>query len=461
MFIGLQQKQIQTQTLIMTPRLQMAIKMLQLSRMELAEKVRQELKENPTLEDLSESGHEHETNDQDRIMDGIDRQIQLDSRSYQGTAGGETETREWIDFEKFTASGTSLGEHLLWQLLMTSPTREEKKIGSVIAGSLDRNGYLKISVKEIAEMATTSPTLAEQVLSTMQTFDPIGVCARDLKECLLLQARHYGVEVDRITAIISAHLHHLERNDCNAICRALKINAQDMAPLMDAIKSLDPKPARQFGGEACRYVEPDVFVYRQEGEFVIALNNDGMPRLRINPLYRKYAADKDKISREALAYLREKMNSAAWLIKSIHQRQRTLYRVMESILKFQRGFFEKGLAHLKPMILRDVAEDIQMAEATVSRITTSKYVQAPGGLFSLKYFFNSAVNRIEGEPIASVCVQEKIRAIIAAENPAQPFSDEKITAILKGANIDIARRTVAKYREAAGIPVSFRRKLIQ
>ena len=194
---------------------------------------------------------------------------------------------------------------------------------------------------------------------------------------------------------------------------------------------------------------------------MIALNNDGMPRLRINPLYRKYAADKDKISREALAYLREKMNSAAWLIKSIHQRQRTLYRVMESILKFQRGFFEKGLAHLKPMILRDVAEDIQMAEATVSRVTTSKYVQAPGGLFSLKYFFNSAVNRIEGEPIASVCVQEKIRAIIAAENPAQPFSDEKITAILKGANIDIARRTVAKYREAAGIPVSFRRKLIQ
>jgi len=447
--------------LIMTPQLQMAIKLLQLSRMELAEKVKQELKENPTLEDLGESGYEADTNDQDRIMDGIDRQIQLDSRGYQGVAGRETEYREFIDFEKFTANGTSLSEHLLWQLLMTSPTREEKKIGSIIAGNLDEDGYLKISTDEIAEMASTEPARAKQVLSVMQTFDPIGVCARDLKECLLLQARHYGVGDDRITTIISDHLHHLERNNYKAVCRAMKITVQNIAPLIDVIKSLEPKPGRSFGGKAARYIEPDVFVYRQDGEFAIALNNDGMPRLRINPLYRKYAAAKDKISKEALDYLREKMGSAAWLIKSIHQRQRTLYRVMESILKFQCAFFEKGISHLNPMILRDVAEDIEMAEATVSRITTSKYAHTPQGLFSLKYFFNSSVNRIQGDPIASVCVQEKIKAIIAEENPAQPLSDERITAILKAANIDIARRTVAKYREAIGIPVSFKRKSIQ
>jgi RNA polymerase sigma-54 factor len=461
MFIGLQQKQIQTQTLIMTPQLQMAIKLLQLSRMELAEKIKQELKENPTLEDLGESGYETDTNGRDRIIDGIDRQIQLDSRSYQGTAGRETEHREFNDFEKFTATGTSLSEHLLWQLLMTSPTREEKKIAHIIAGNLDEDGYLKVSVDEAAEMALTEPARAEQVLSVMQTFDPTGVCARDLKECLLLQVRHYGVEDDRITTIISDHLHHLERNNYKAICKAMKITVKEFAPLIDIIKSLEPKPGRPFGGKAIQYIEPDVFVYRQDGEFVIALNNDGMPRLRINPLYRKYAASKDKIPKEALDYLREKMGSAAWLIKSIHQRQKTLYRVMKSILKFQRGFFEKGISHLKPMVLRDVAEDIEMAEATVSRITTSKYVHTPRGLFSLKYFFNSSVNRIQGDPIASVCVQEKIKAVIAAENPAAPLSDERITEILKAANIDIARRTVAKYREAIGIPVSFKRKSIQ
>ena len=461
MFIGLQQKQVQTQTLIMTPQLQMAIKLLQLSRMELAEKVKQELKENPTLEDLSESGYENDTKDHDRIMDGIDRQIQLDSHSYQGMAGRETEYREFTEFEKFTATVTSLSEHLLWQLLMTSPTREEKTIGSIIAGNLDEDGYLKISVDEIAETGAAAPARVEQVLSVMQTFDPIGVCSRDLRECLLMQSRHYGVEDDTITTIIANHLPHLARNNYRAISRAMKMTIKDIVPLIDIIKNLDPKPGRQFGGETCRYIEPDVFVYRQEGKFVITLNNDGMPKLRINPLYRKYAANKENISIEALDYLREKIRSAAWLIKSIHQRQRTLYKVMESILKFQRGFFENGVSHLKPLILRDVAEDIEMAEATVSRITTSKYVHTPRGLLSLKYFFNSSVNRIQGDPIASVCVQEKIKAVIAAENPAQPLSDEKITKILKAANIDIARRTVAKYREAVGIPVSFKRKSIQ
>jgi len=461
MYIGLQQKPIQTQTLIMTPQLQMAIKLLQLSRLELAEKVRQELKENPVLEDLSESGENGDARNHDRIMDGIDRQIRLDANSYRSVAGMEAEYREAVDYERFTAAPTSLSEHLLRQHLMTSPTREEKRIASIIAGNLNDDGYLEISVNEIAQTAGTATATVECVLSVMQTFDPIGVCARDLRECLLLQVRHFGFEDDRITALISDHLHHLGNNNLTAVSKAMRITAKEVMPLIGKIKSLDPKPGRQFGGETCRYIEPDVFVYRQDGEFVIALNNDGIPRLRISPLYRKYTLDKDKISSDALDYLREKMRSAAWLIKSIHQRQKTLYRVMESILKFQRGFFEKGLAHLKPLILRNVAEDIEMAEATVSRITTSKYVHTPQGLFSLKYFFNSSVNRIQGDPIASVCVREKIKAVIASEDPAAPLSDEKITSVLKAANIDIARRTVAKYREAIGIPGSSKRRKFQ
>ncbi|MFC1578513.1 RNA polymerase factor sigma-54 [Thermodesulfobacteriota bacterium] len=458
MFIGLQQKQIQTQTLIMTPQLQMAIKLLQLSRMELAEKVKQELKENPALEDLGESGYETDTNDQDRIIDGIDRQIQLDSRSYQVVAARETEYKEIIDFEKFTATETSLSEHLLWQLLMTSPTREEKKIGSVIASNLDEDGYLKISADQIAEMATTTPARAEQALSVMQTFDPSGVCARDLKECLLLQVRNCGVEDDRITTIIYDHLHLLERNNYNAVCRAMKMSIKDIGPLIDVIKNLEPKPGRPFGGKVSQYIEPDVFVYRQDGEFVITLNNDGMPRLWINPLYRKYVTAKDKISTEALDYMREKIGSAAWLIKSIHQRQRTLYRVMESILKFQQDFFENGTSHLKPMVLRSVADDIDMSESTVSRITTNKYVQTVHGIFELKYFFSSFIQCSGSEPMSSTVVQEKIKKIIAHENPVKPLSDDKIAKILNGLNINIARRTVAKYREKLKILPSSRRR---
>jgi len=460
MYIGLQQKPIQTQTLIMTPQLQMAIKLLQLSRMELAEKVRQELNENPVLEDLGEPGETGEGRDHDRILDGIDRYLRLDAYSYGSAAGMEGESREAVDYDRFTAAPTSLSEHLTRQLVMTAPTPEEKTIAGIIAGNLDDDGYLQISVDAIAQMANTPTAAVERVLSVMQTFDPIGVCARDLKECLLLQVKHLGIEDDRIATIISDHLQHLGKNNLRAICKALKLSVREILPLIGVIKSLDPRPGRQYGADACRYIEPDVFVYRQDGEFVISLNNDGMPRLRISPLYRKYALDKDKISTEALDYLREKIRSAAWLIKSIHQRQKTLYRVMESILKFQRGFFEMGLSHLKPMILRDVAEDIDMAEATVSRITTSKYVHTPRGLFSLKYFFNSSVNRIQGDPIASICVQEKIKAIIAAEDPVAPLSDERITAILKAAGIDIARRTVAKYREAIGIPGSSRRRTI-
>jgi len=452
MYLGLQQKPILTQKLIMTPQLQQAIKLLQLSGLELAEKVQQELGENPALEEIEESTVEKSD------LDAIDLQNYLDSYSSPKRVGSETEVKATQGFETYTADKATLTDHLLRQLVLTAPTPEEKMIGCIIAGSLDKNGYLKASVEEIAGMSSSPPEKVEQVLCLMQFFDPPGVCARDLRECLLIQARQLGYDNSLITDIIANHLKDLGKKDCRAVCRALKARIEEVISTVNVIKGLEPRPARQFGEGNPQYVYPDIFIYKMEGDFVIVLNDNGMPKLRVSPLYREFLRNGKKTPDKVRDYLLDRVRSAEWMIKSIYQRQRTIYRVVESILKFQRDFFEKGVSHLRPMVLMDVADDIEMAEATVSRVTTNKYVQTPRGIFSLKYFFNSSINRFHGEPLASVCVQEKIKEVIAAEDPKKPFSDDAIAKILKASNIDIARRTVAKYREKMSIFPSNMRK---
>ncbi len=300
--------------------------------------------------------------------------------------------------------------------------------------------------------------MVEDVLETMQSFDPVGVCARDLRECLLIQARLLKLENSLVTDIISDHLKNLENKNYKAICKALKAKLKDIVAAVVIIRALEPKPGRQFNEETPHYIIPDIYVYKSEGDFVIVLNDDGMPKLRVNPFYKRAITRKNEVSANAKDYIREKMRSAAWLIRSIHQRQKTIYKVMESILKFQRDFFDKGVAHLKPMVLRDVAEDIGMHESTISRVTTNKYTHTPQGIFELKYFFNSSIKRVHGEDIASASVQAKIKKLIEAENPKKPCSDSKMAELLKADNIDIARRTVAKYREMMGILSSSKRK---
>jgi RNA polymerase sigma-54 factor len=228
---------------------------------------------------------------------------------------------------------------------------------------------------------------------------------------------------------------------------------------VNIIKGLEPIPARQFSGSRIQYIVPDIFVYKKEGEFVIELNNSGMPRLHVSSYYKNILANGDS-TKETKIYLHDKMRAAEWLIKNIHEREKTIYRVMESILKFQHDFFEFGASHLKPMILRDVGEDIERSESTISRITTNKYVQTAHGIFELKYFFSSFIQRSDGESMSSTAVREKIKKIIASEDPKKPFSDEKIAKLLNDSNINIARRTVAKYREVLKIPPSSRRKQI-
>jgi RNA polymerase sigma-54 factor len=477
MALELRQQLKLTQQLIMTPQLQMAIKLLQLSRLELLDTIRQELEENPALDEVQESvaadqlpeaaeapaddgAAAKEVTIDEKLPSDVDWSNYLDEYNTPGRVNFESESRDAPKYDAFIARKESLNDHLLWQLLMTGPTEQDERIGSLIVGNLNPDGYLDVPLEDIARICSVPAEKVEAVLKVMQTFDPVGVCARDLRESLLIQCRHLSIENTLVTEIIKNHLGNLEKRNYKAICRALKTSLDNVVAAVNIIKGLEPRPGREYSDETPQYITPDIYVYKMENDFVIVLNDDGMPKLRVNPFYKKSMGTKEKLSGDAETYIQDKLRSAAWLIKSIHQRQKTIYRVMESILRYQRDFFEQGIAHLKPMVLRDVAQDIGMHESTISRVTTNKYAYTPQGIFELKYFFNSSIKRVHGGAIASVSVQEKIRQIIAGENPRKPYSDDKISKILKQGQINIARRTVAKYREMLNVLPSNKRKQI-
>lgn len=474
--IGLQQNLTLTQQLIMTPQLQQAIKLLQLSRIELASMIQQEMEENPALEEsFAEIQHEKkspqdnetsadtdqtikEVTIEEKVRDDIDWKSYIDEYNSTGRVYAETDSHEAPNYEAFTSSKESLKSHLQWQLLMSGPSEEEEQIGSMIIGNLDLDGYLCSSVEEIAETGHFKTDSIEKLLKKMQEFDPPGVCARDLKESLLIQIKQLGVETPIIKKIISEYLKNLENKTYKKIASGLNISLDTVVSAIKIIQGLEPKPGRKFASDEAHYIIPDIYVYRQGDDFKIVMNDDGLPKLRISSLYRNAVANGTELSKETKSYLNEKMQSASWLIKSIHQRQKTIFSVMESIIKFQKDFFLKGIAYLKPMILKDVAEDIKMHESTISRVTTNKYAYTPQGLFELKYFFNSSINRINGDSLASESVKDKIRLLIEHEDPKNPYSDKKLSELLKKANISIARRTVTKYREMLRILPSTKRK---
>ncbi|OGP63016.1 MAG: RNA polymerase sigma-54 factor [Deltaproteobacteria bacterium RBG_13_49_15] len=477
MSLKLNQQLKLTQQLIMTPQLQMAIRLLQLSHLELEDAIRQELEENPALEETQEDVPAQSTDEEEgpvteepqktkeitieeRIRDDIDWSNYIEEYNAPGQTYFETERKESVNFDSFVAQKGSLKDHLLWQLLMMFSSKEDRKVGSLIIGNLNKDGYLELTVEELIQTSGAAPERVGYILSQMQTFDPVGVCARDLKECLLIQVARLGLDNTIVADIIRDHLNHLQNKNYKAICRTLKAGMADVISAVKVIQRLEPKPGRQFNEEEPRYIVPDIYVYKMDNDFVIMLNDDGLPKLRINSYYKSAMIRREPINDKEKEYLKDRLRSATWLIRSIHQRQKTIYRVMKSILDFQREFFEKGALHLKPMILRDVAQDIGMHESTVSRVTTNKYAYTPQGLFELKYFFNSSISRFQGEAIASASVQEKIRQIIGSEIPGRPCSDSKIVEMLKASNINIARRTVAKYREMKNILSSSKRKRV-
>ena len=480
MALGLQQNLILTQQLVMTPQLQQAIKLLQLSRMELAGMIEQELEENPALEEnlqeITAQADEREFEDKlsssnenidenikevtidEKVAPDTDWDSYINEYSSTGRVHTERDLQEAPNYEAFTSAKKTLEDHLQWQLLMNGPTDEEEEIGSMIIGNLNLDGYLCAPLEEIAASGPFELKDVEAMLKTMQSFDPPGVCARDLRESLLIQISLLGIENPMLEKIITNHMKNLENKNYKKIAKDLGISIDHVVSAVNVIKCLEPKPGREFSTEEPQYIIPDIYVYREGDDFKIVMNDDGLPKLRISRVYKEAMSNGKGISKEAKLYLNEKMQSASWLIKSIHQRQKTIHSVMESIIKFQKEFFLNGITELKPMILKDVAEDIQMHESTISRVTTNKYAYTPQGLFELKYFFNSSISRTDGDSMASASVKDKIKLIIEKENPSDPYSDKKLTELLKDSNINIARRTVAKYREMLHILPSSKRK---
>ncbi|MCD6319916.1 MAG: RNA polymerase factor sigma-54 [Candidatus Desulfofervidaceae bacterium] len=455
-----------TQQLVMTPQLQQAIKLLQLSRFELLNTIKQEMETNPILEDENEielteisiiqSGEEKEETRKLEELVEIWEQYTQDVYLKEGGVY-EREEKEEATWENLVTKGPSLTEHLLWQLRLSDMTEKEKYIARFIIGNLNEDGYLRSSLEELALQTETTAQEVEKVLKKVQEFDPIGVAARDLKECLLLQVKYFKIDNPLVETIINDYLPFLEKRDLKGIARSLKLPIEEIKKAVELILHLEPKPGRQYSSENPIYIIPDVYVYKVENDFVIVLNEESLPKLRINKYYQKLMSE-DNLPDKVRVFLHNKFKSATWLLKSIHQRQRTLYRVAYSIFKFQRDFLEKGIEHLRPLILKDVADDLGIHESTVSRVTTNKYVQTPHGLFELKFFFNAGINDVSGSFLAVESIKAKIKEIIASENPKKPYSDEKIAAILKEKGINIARRTVAKYRETMGILSSNQRK---
>jgi RNA polymerase sigma-54 factor len=469
----------------MTPSLQQAIKLLQLSKLELQEVLNQELLENPLLEETAEEikQEEAETESQetkneqeeeakkieakekDKDKDSFD-EIDYDAYfqdyiEYGYNPRGMGEEHEEFPIENTLTRPPNLTDHLTWQLNMSDASPKVKEIGAFIIGNIDEDGYLRATNEEIAASGGHEIADVEAAVSAIQSLDPIGVGARDLRECLLLQLQFLEIDVPYVEEIIRDHWDDFMHKKYVQISKALSVDMKTLEGIVEVIKHLDPKPGRKYSNERAIYVEPDVYVHKVGDEYVIVLNEDGMPKLRINGSYRAMLTSMDsKSDGETVNYIKDKIRSAVWLIKSLDQRQRTIYKVAESIIKHQREFLERGIDFLRPLVLRDVADDIQMHESTVSRVVSNKYMHTPRGLFLMKYFFHSGIDSDTGEDISSLTVKKKIQGYIQAEDPRKPLSDSKIMKILNDEGINIARRTVAKYRDELNIPSSTDRKQI-
>lgn len=479
MALELKQSLGQRQELRMTPQLQQAIRLLQLSRQELVELVAKEMIENPLLEDETQQAQspadakmaadvadvgppaaspdaaQPEKSGQEAVNE-IDWDAYLENYSSPLPAGG-IGGDDLPGPEQTLTESQNLTSHLLEQLGVAECSHEERAIAEVIIGNLDDSGFLReITLEELAESIEVEPELAEEALLLVQEFDPLGVGARDLAECLLIQARTQ-FPGDIVVRNVLGHLKDLERKDYSAIARAIGATKNEVIDAHRRIMTLEPRPARQWEGDDTNYITPDIYIVKRGGEWIPVLNDDGLPRLRVSDYYRRALKGTDQA--EAKNYVQERLRSAVWLIRSIEQRQRTIVRVTDSIIRFQREFFDRGIDHLRPLVLREVADDIGMHESTISRVTTNKYVHTPRGIYELKFFFNSSIRKEDGADIAAESVKQRIKKIVDGENRRKPFSDQKLVQILSDEfGIEIARRTVAKYREMLGILSSSKRK---
>ncbi len=478
-----------SQQLLMTPQLQQAIKLLQLGRLEYIEALEKELLENPILEKSSEEDSDSKTEqnlessplEEPMVLTGdsidpnnltqtdqspVDWNDYLDTFSSSGKGTSEAKgDGDWEDrpsLENTAAKTESLSEHLFLQIRMMSLSAKQLLIAQHIVCNLNKDGYLACSLPELMEEAQCEEEAVAEILKIVQTLDPIGAGSRDLQECLLIQLESLGLENGLAAKIVKNHLNVLADRGYSKIAKAENVSLEDVYKAVKEIQALEPRPGRPFGGDSPRFIVPDIYVYKHGEEYVISLNEDGIPKLRISPHYLQLLKEQIANStpgQDSNAYLNDRLKAATWLIKSIHQRQKTIYKVTENIVKRQREFFDRGIEYLKPMVLKDIADDVGVHESTVSRVTNSKYVHTSHGVFELKFFFTSAIQGGTGE-VSSSSVKEKIKSLVSAETPNSPISDQEIVEKLSSDGIKIARRTVAKYREALNIPSSSKRKKV-
>ena len=439
--------------------------------MELEREIHKELTENPVLEESVETVHAEEiqesdpqdSNKQDELQWENYLENQQKTKEQRSSHGNE----EIMNYESLIANKETLYDYLVWQLNLSGLSEKKRALAMIIVESINDDGYLKTSLESLASDGEIEVSELEEVLALVQELDPPGVGARDLKECLLIQAKHLQEDTHDLVHLIENHMRNLEKKNYPEIAKTMNVSIEEVIDMCQIINGMDPKPGRCFVSNETYYVTPDVYVKKVGEKYVVSINEDGLPRLHISNFYKDMLNKKEqdqpsgkdkKSENDAQDYIQDKLRSALWLIRSIHQRHRTIYKVAESIVKRQHEFFEKGAAFIQPMILRDVADDIQMHESTVSRVTTSKYMHTPQGIFELKYFFNSAISKVDGGALANESVKLKVKRLVANEDPKNPLSDQKLVDLLKEDGIEIARRTVAKYREVLRILPSGKRK---
>lgn len=469
------------QKLVMTPSLQQAIKLLQMTRIELETAVTAELEQNPLLEETASTDFRMDTppvdgakpqNSDEPTSPGVGEEFDpaalyesADNYSLGSGSLGSDGDGDFQPFERIAARSGGLVDHLEWQLLMLDLDQRTKEICQFVIGNIDDDGFLCATTEEMAGLIGEgcTPHDVEAALEVVRDLDPIGVAYPDLQSSLQRQIQEHENHDAFVAAelLIREHWQALLQKKFDQICRQTGLRNDEIQKAVELISHLEIRPGRRFSSESAQYIEPDVYVIKVGGDYLVQLNENGLPRLRVSRFYSRMLREGGG-DREADQYIREKMRSAIWLIRSIDQRQRTIYKVASSIVLQQKAFLDFGITAMRPMVLRDVAEDIGMHESTVSRVVSNKYMHTPQGILPMKFFFHSKIDRDSGDDISSLSVKQKIRQLIQDENPAKPLSDSDLSACFKKDGINIARRTIAKYRDELSIPSSSdRRRLTQ
>ncbi len=477
MVLKQQLHQKQVQKLILAPALQQAIKLLPLTNLELIEIIDAELSQNPMLE-VEEETEEKKMDDveqsqeqdikreggEETLIDSKDREDEQEMEAYfqqyfdEGFRSFSYEKKESVALENIVSISPSLWDHLNWQANLTFFNETDKEIAQYIIGNINEDGYLTVSIQEVASAIDASEEMIEKVREKIKSFDPVGVGSLSVSEALLSQMDYYDIEDNITRIIVSQCLHLLEKSDFTQLAKELGISLEEVKPHIDVIKSLDPTPGRKYSQERTTYVVPDINVAKEGDELKITLNDEGLPRLKVNSFYKKLLSQASKENPEAYQYLKDKMKKAFWFLRSLDQRDQTIYKVAQYIVDKQKDFIERGIEYIKPLTLIELAQEIGVHESTVGRVVANKFIMTPRGVFSLKYFFHKSLSGDFGEEVSSLRVKERIKKMVENEDRKNPLSDIEIENILARENFRIARRTVAKYRKQLKIPPSHIRK---